>query len=178
MQLFLLASISVKVSVWVLASLEPCEEGSPSGDGSVLVCPCMREWTVSSHSSAGTSYSCLSLSLFPPLHLCVPLPLPLSPVHLSLLDSSHYCPGTSSACPAKARHGNGIWERRSAWEIVNEESEEDADREREREKMRESWKKGNQACRKGNKTKGAAVESNGCWSIIKSSVTELRPEGQ
>lgn len=49
-----------------------------------------------------------SLSLFPPLHLCVPLPLPLSPVHLSLLDSSHYCPGTSSACPAKARHGNGI----------------------------------------------------------------------
>ena len=32
-------------------------------DRRVLVCPCMREWTVSSHSSASTSYSCLSLSL-------------------------------------------------------------------------------------------------------------------
>lgn len=32
-------------------------------DGSVLVCPCMREWTVSTQSSASTSYSCLSFFL-------------------------------------------------------------------------------------------------------------------
>lgn len=30
-------------------------------------CPCMCEWTVSSHSGASTSYSCLSF--FSPLHL-------------------------------------------------------------------------------------------------------------
>lgn len=69
----------------------------------------------------------VSLSLSSPLFLSF-LPAPLSPVHLSLLDSSHYCLGTSSACPAKARHWNGIWERGSVWEIVNEEREEDADR--------------------------------------------------
>lgn len=69
----------------------------------------------------------VSLSLSSPLFLSF-LPASLSPVHLSLLDSSHYCLGTSSACPAKARHWNGIWERGSVWEIVNEEREEDADR--------------------------------------------------
>lgn len=84
----------------------------------------------------------------PVLHIHVSLPLcvsfffffhpaSLSPVHLSLLDSSHYCLGTSSACPAKARHWNGIWERRSVWEIVNEEREEDADRGMEIEKVRD-----------------------------------------
>ena len=119
-------------------------------DRSVLVCPCMREWTVSSHSSASTSYSCLSLPLS--LRLSFFLPASLSPVHLSLLDSSHYCLGTSSACPAKARHWNGIWERGSVWEIVNEEREEGADRERERE-MR-SRKKRDLNEWKGKKDKG------------------------
>lgn len=44
----------------------------------------------------------LSLCLF--VSLSFFLPASLSPVHLSLRDSSHYCLGTSSACPAKARH--------------------------------------------------------------------------
>lgn len=114
---------------------------SEKRDGSALVCPCTREWTVSSQSSASTSYSCLSLSLSSPLFLSF-LPASPSPVHLSPLDSSHYCLGTSSACPAKARHWNGIWERGSVWEIVNEEREEDADRVRQGRVGGEGIKKG------------------------------------
>lgn len=106
----------------------------------------------------------LSLCLF--VSLSFFLPASLSPVHLSLLDSSHYCLGTSSACPAKARHWNGIWERGGVWEIVNEERERDADREREWER----GKKGNQTREKGEKRQRnwAMLESQGCCSIIKS----------
>ena len=47
-------------------------------DGSVLVCPCMRERTASIDSRASTSYSCLSL----PLALSIFLSFPLHLSHL------------------------------------------------------------------------------------------------
>lgn len=56
------------------------QRGLRERDGSVLVCPCMREWTVSSHSSASTSYSCLSLPLS--LHLSFFLSFSLRLSHL------------------------------------------------------------------------------------------------
>lgn len=108
--------------------LEPCNVSSESGMGIYLcVHACVSGLSVVRavavlhiHVSLSPSPLLTSLSFFFS-------PASLSPVHLSLLDSSHYCLGTSSACPAKARHWNGIWERRSVWEIVNEEREEDAD---------------------------------------------------
>lgn len=122
-----------------LISVEPSNVPSESSMG-VYLCLHACVSGLSSHSSASTSYSCLSLPLS--LHLSFFLfPASLSPVHLSLLDSSHYCLGTSSTCPAKARHWNGIWERGSVWEIVNEERKGDADREWEKGKWGIKWEK-------------------------------------
>lgn len=95
----------------------------------------------------------------PSFHLALSFPpslsFLLSPVHLSPPDSSHYCLGTSSACPAKARHCNGVWERGSVWEIVNEEREEDADRVR-----RVGGWKGRSAIERRKDTKDNNPETN------------------
>lgn len=126
------------------------QPGDASAEGSMRVGLCVH--ACMSGLSVVTAVPVLHIHVSLPFCLCVSFFSPfflsasLSPVHLSLLDSSHYCLGTSSACPAKARHWNGIWERESVWEIVNEEREEDADREaergrkrRERERVREKW---------------------------------------
>lgn len=81
-----------------------------------VLCAQKAGWKVTWHTLADKPVLILHVHPFLSPSLSLPVTAPflaasLSPVHLFLFDSFHYWPGTSSACPAKTRHWNGIWEK-------------------------------------------------------------------